>query len=188
MNADRISVVILAAGQSTRFGSQKMKHVLSNGKTILRSCVEQYKKVFSQVTVVIANDAQLNKKLTELGVDVVTVNQPELGMSYSLIAGIKSRSKAGPWLIALGDMPYVKTQTLSRLAVKATANNIVAPVCGDRCGNPVIWGESFRSQLLSLQGDVGAKQLIKMNVSDVLKVRVDDVGVLQDIDRPEDVL
>ena len=67
-------------------------------------------------------------------------------------------------------------------------SNIAVPVYDNRRGNPAILGCGFKEELLSLQGDVGAKELINNNESRVCKVYVDDMGVLHDIDRPEDVL
>ena len=188
MQTDHIAVVVLAAGQSSRFGNQKMSHFIGNGKTILRACIEQYQKVFSHITVVISNDANLKQEMAKLKVNVVVVNDPTKGMSQSLIAGIQSQANADAWLIGLGDMPYVKTQTLTKLAASSTRNNIVVPVCSSRRGNPVIFGCEFQTGLLSLQGDVGAKQLVNTNQLCSLEVSVDDIGVLHDIDRPEDVL
>lgn len=188
MQSEHIAVIILAAGQSARFGAVKMTHVLDNGKTILNTCVEQYQKSFANVNVVIPNATKLHQGLTGLDVNIVVSNHTAQGMSQSLIAGVKSQPNADAWLIALGDMPYVQAETASSLAEKATTANIVVPVCGHRRGNPVIFGRDFYSQLMSLQGDVGASQLIKANSSLVLKVLVGDKGVLTDIDRPEDIL
>ena len=187
MKADRIAVIILAAGQSSRFGSAKMHHYLDSGKTILNTCIEQYQKVFVNISVVISNDDKLGKMRIGSGVNTVVSEHSINGMSQSLITGIQSQPDVGAWLIALGDMPYVKSETISNLAGKATTNNIVVPECDHRRGNPVIFGRDFQTQLLSLQGDVGAKQLIQENQSLILTVPVSDQGVLLDIDRPEDL-
>lgn len=188
MQTDHVAVVVLAAGQSSRFGNQKMSHFIGNGKTILRTGIEQYQKVFSHITVVISNDANVKREMAKLKVNVVVLNDPTKGMSQSLIAGIQSQANADAWLIALGDMPYIKTQTLTELVDPSTRNNIVVPVCSGRRGNPVIFGCDFQKGLLSLQGDVGAKKLLNSNQLSLLEVPVDDIGVLHDIDHPEDVL
>ena len=188
MLADNIAVVILSAGQSTRFGSQKMNHSLADGKTILQTCIRQYQKVFSNVTVVISNDSTLERSLKDSNVNIVVAEYAVKGMSQSLITGIQSQINADAWLIALGDMPYIKTSTFEKLASQSTKSNIVVPVCSGRRGNPVIFGCDFQAELLDLEGDVGAKQIIELNQSRVLKVQVDDEGILHDIDRAEDIL
>ena len=189
MHPDNIAVIVLAAGLSTRFGKQKMSHHLDDGKTIFETCIERYQKVFKKnVTVVISDDYNLRQRGIKSGINVVEVDNPAKGMSHSIIMGIQSQPNASAWLIALGDMPYVKTDTLIQLAAKATENNIAVPVYDSRRGNPAILGCAFKEGLLSLQGDVGAKELINNSESRVCKVYVDDMGVLHDIDRPGDVL
>lgn len=188
MHPDNIAVIVLAAGLSTRFGKQKMSHRLDDGKTIFETCIERYQKVFKNVTVVTSDDYYLQQIGIKSGINVVGVNKPAKGMSQSIIMGIQSQPNASAWLIALGDMPYVKTDTLIQLAAKATENNIAVPVYDSRRGNPAILGCAFKEGLLSLQGDVGAKELINNSESRVCKVYVDDMGVLHDIDRPGDVL
>ena len=188
MHPDNIAVILLAAGLSTRFGEQKMSHRLGDGQTIFEASIKQYQKVFKNVTVVISSDSGLQKIATQLDINIVEVNDPTKGMSQSIIAGIQSQPDSSAWLIALGDMPYVKIETLIQLAEKATEINIAVPVYDSRRGNPAILGCGFKTGLLSLQGDVGAKELINRNELIVRKVHVDDMGVLHDIDRPEDIL
>ena len=188
MRIDHIAVVILAAGRSTRFGSQKMIHCLFDGKTILQTSIDQYQKVFSNVTVVISNDSTLERSLKGSNVNIVVAKNADKGMSQSLIEGIQDQINADAWLIALGDMPYIKTDTLEKLISQSTKNNIVVPVCDGRRGNPVIFGCGFQSKILALEGDVGAKRVIDVNQSRALKVQVDDEGVFHDIDRTEDIL
>jgi len=169
MKAERVAVIILAAGQSTRFGAAKMKS-------------------FTNVTVVVSKEDKLSRTLSGLGVSVVVSENSINGMSQSIIAGVQSQLNADAWLIALGDMPYVKSETVSMLAEQSTINNIVVPVCDRRHGNPVIFGRTFQSSLISLQGDIGAKQLIQDNSSLVVKVSIQDQGVLLDIDQPDDLI
>ena len=188
MRTKDIAVIILAAGQSSRFGAEKIHYYLDTGKSILNTCIEQYQKSFTNISVVLSANDQAEKIITEQGVTVVVSEHSIKGMSQSIISGVQSQNDASAWLIALADMPYVKPETLSSLAIKATFNTIVVPVCGHRNGNPVIFGRDFYNQLISLKGDIGAKQVIKDNFSLVLKVPVDDHGVLLDIDRPEDIL
>ena len=188
MRVDHIAVVILAAGRSTRFGSQKMTHRLADGKTILQTCIEQYQRVSSNVSVVINNDSILERSLKDSNVNIVVAKNADKGMSQSLIAGMQNQTNVDAWLIALGDMPYIKTSTLEKLTTQSAKNNIIVPVCDGRRGNPVIFGCDFQAELLTLEGDVGAKQLIELNQSRITKVQLDDDGIFHDIDRVEDIL
>ena len=187
MNAECIAVIILAAGQSTRFGTVKMNHPLGKSNTILSACVERYQTIFTSVNIVVSTQVELDKAVTNNDTQIVISNNSIQGMSQSLIAGVQSQSTAHAWLIALGDMPYVQTKTIEKLAAKATTENIVVPVFDSKRGNPVIFGRRFYNDLMALNGDVGAKELIKSNLGSVCEVAVTDNGVLLDIDRIEDI-
>lgn len=187
LNTD-VQVIVLAAGMSTRFGGSKMQHRLGNGKTILATTIAQYQKVFANVSVVVPPNERLVNAVTELNAMPVVSHNARQGMSYSIISGINSVPNASAWLIALGDMPYVKSQTLRLLSEQFTPGSIVAPTMMLRQGNPVIFDQRFKKSLLALTGDVGAKNVLHDNSSSVINVMVNDSGVFYDIDRPENIL
>ena len=185
MSIDEIAVIVLAAGQSTRFGSSKMAHSLASGKSILETTLEQYRQVFTNTSVVVSEFSHYQ----HLGVPLVLNKHAHLGMSQSIIAGIKAQTNAKAWLIALGDMPYVKATTLKKCAAQSAEELIVLPTFKHQRGNPVIFGAKFRDQgLMQLAGDVGAKSVIEDNLDSVVFVPVEDAGVVQDIDRKSDIL
>jgi len=187
MHIDRIACIVLAAGKSRRFGSSKMNHRLADGKMILSKTIEQYQKVFTDVSVVVPNDAKVSQIAADLSTNLVTVESSSQGMSHSLMAGIESKSNADAWMVVLADMPYVRVDTISMLSKSVNVDNIVVPICHYQQGNPVTFGRNFKKDLMSLTGDVGAKQVIKNNTLSVSEVKVRDEGVLLDIDRIGDV-
>ena len=185
---DHIGVIILAAGQSTRFGTSKMSYKLNNYGTILQNTINQYLMVFSNVTVVINDCLVIDEALKTLGVNLVVNENPEQGMSQSLRLGIQSQTRARSWLIALGDMPYVSLTSLKKISTYSEPESIVVPSYKKRQGHPVLFGSDFKSQLLSLKGDVGAKSVIKENRSKVIHINLEDHGLVHDIDSVDDIL
>jgi len=188
MKVDSLAIIILAAGRSSRFGASKMSYVLSNGKTILENTIEQCQQVFSNITVVVSPALELQKSMSDLGVKKIVVKDENQGMSHSLKAGVMSQGNSQAWMIVLGDMPYVKKETLRQLCENATSQNITVPVFGERRGNPVVIGSDFKSQVLQIGGDIGAKLLLEKNKSSLVKIQVSDECVLHDIDQLSDVL
>lgn len=185
--------IILAAGLSARFGSAKMLHQLPGGTPMLRQTVGSYLKVFASPTVVIkSGDAALRGSLDGLPVDIVECDRAEHGMSQSLISGVEANRNAIGWLIALGDMPYVSQSTVQRLNDALREDAIVVPTVesknGKQDGNPVGFGRYFYSQLSALSGDRGGKAIVQQHPDQVIRVTVDDPGVLLDIDKPDQVL
>ena len=100
----------------------------------------------------------------------------------------RAAGKADGYLVALADMPFVRPSTIAavRQALEQGAQ-LVAPYFRARRGHPVGIAGAFYEQLIVLGGDEGAKRLLAANESALVKIPVGDVGVIRDIDRPEDL-
>ena len=181
-----IACLILAAGQGRRFGGNKMLHRLPDGPRMIEATVQRYSPLFESVYVVVpAGDHAVRQALSGYRAHFVEVDNPQQGMSRSLVSGVRALSPDRGWLIALGDMPYVATQAIHALCQVLTADNIVQPLHQGHPGNPVAFGVTFRSELEALSGDVGGKSILQSHPDQLLQVEVGDPGVLQDIDTPE---
>ena len=89
-------------------------------------------------------------------------------------------------MVALGDMPHVQPSTVAALAAAlASGAGIAAPVCGGRRGNPVAFSSAYLPDLLALQGDQGARAIVKSHP--VTEVEVADTGNFHDIDTASDL-
>lgn len=183
--------ILLAAGNSSRFGSSKMLHRLGNGLSLLESTVNLYTRVFGNVTVVIRHDCdQLKVLLKSYPVTVIESPNAQEGLSQSIVVAVQAASGEGGFLIGLGDMPFAEPATL-RLMKQRIQNSdrasIVAVSMGGRLGNPVWFGQSHRNELLNLSGDIGAKAILKSNPSAITTVEVEDNGIFWDVDTPSDL-
>lgn len=195
MPAERPAVdggaLILAAGFSRRFGSDKRRHRLPDGRTLLIATLDRYLQVFPSVAVVIRNeDDALAAEVAAAcpTVRIIRTAEAESGMGHSLAAGIRAVASNWNWAaIGLGDMPFVETGTLD-LLVRALgdgdADTIVQPRIGPRAGHPVLFTARYFDELSALRGDVGARRVIDRHRNSVLEVPVDDPGVLMDLDQP----
>ena len=82
----------------------------------------------------------------------------------------------------LGDMPRIRPDTLVALQHQAAENLIVVPCYAGRRGHPVLFGRAFWAELLTLQGDQGARELLRLHAKSLLEVAVTDPGILLDVD------
>ena len=181
-----VSCILLAAGSSSRFGSDKMLHRLQDGLSMLETTAKQYLAVFDSITVVVPSIE--NHPLSgRTGIELVSTDSCS-AMSTSLKAGISANISRAAWLIALGDMPYIRAATISQLRDRMTDSNIVLPMWRQRQGNPVGFGCVFKDQLLAIKGDRGAKSIIKQHPESVVELSTHDRGVIHDIDLPTDLL
>jgi len=181
--------VILAAGLGRRFGGSKMLHPIANGDAMLAQTISRYQSCFDLVSVIYPkNDKELTVFLDTKNVEAIAIENNTKGLSQSLITGIKANIKAQGWLIALGDMPYVESQTIMLIKNAIQYDNIVIPRFHARIGNPVGFGCTFKDQLIALKGDVGAKSIIQSKPDKVEFIDTDDEGVLLDIDYPSSII
>ena len=180
---------MLAAGSSKRFGSDKLLQPLSNNKTVAVTSAKNLKQVMQKVVAVIRpGDARLEDELLSLDIKVVVNQHADSGMASSIVAGIMASSEADGWLIALADMPWVKPETMRGLKEKILqGESMVAPVCENRRGNPVGFSRQWKQDLLKLQGDHGARDLLANSPEKLFKYHTDDKGILMDIDYPSDL-
>lgn len=187
-----LSAVLLAAGASSRMvGGHKLLLPYRN-KTILETTLLALQAIpFDEIVVVLgAQRAKLRQLLSSYQVTLVDNLDFDLGMGHSLASGIAATSTdASGYLVALADMPLVKSSTIASLCDTFTSSGsagMVVPTYGGKKGHPVIFAQKFRDELKALRGDVGAKGiLIKYQVDLVLK-EVNDPGIQRDIDLRQD--
>jgi len=185
-----ISAVVLAAGHSARFGEPKQ--LLKVGKkNLLETVVHGFlSSSVDEVVVVLGFRAKEILANSELGAARVVVNHDyELGLGTSLKRGIEEANpEASAAIVALGDQPVLSVNTINAIIRKysETRGQIVAPFYGRRRGNPVLFDKSLFPELRNVVGDEGAKRVIGRMEEKIVKVSVDDPGVVFDIDTESD--
>jgi molybdenum cofactor cytidylyltransferase len=184
-----IAVLILAAGESKRFG--KTKQLLSIGtQTVLQKTTGNYTgSNAGQVIVILGHQSeQIAASIRDLPVTVVINKNYKQGMGTSIAAGLAAiKPGTEGIMLALADQPLIDTVTINFLidAFKSGGKGIIIPVYKGKRGNPVIFDSKYKEQLMLLKGDVGGREIIRNNPGDVLEISVNSEGVLLDIDTEE---
>ena len=181
--------LLLAAGAGTRFGSDKLSHSLPHGVPIAVQAARHLRPAVSRIVAVVRpSAADLAKSLAGEGCEVVVCENAADGMGASLACAARAAGPAEAYLVALGDMPFVRPS--SAVAVRdalAAGAELAAPYWRARRGHPVGLSAKFFAQLLELQGDEGAKKLLAAHHDRLVKIPVGDPGVIRDIDTPADL-
>ena len=113
-------------------------------------------------------------------------------MADSLTAAIRYSSsfeaaKDG-FVIGLADMPYIRPETIRAVANEVAGGaSIVIPTYQNQRGHPVGFAAKFRNALENLQGDEGARSIIKRYPNEIHFLPTNDAGILEDIDTPADL-
>lgn len=181
--------ILLAAGASTRFGSDKLMHPLAGQTPVALAALANLRAAIPQVIAVVRPGApQLANRFSEAGATVILCVNADEGMGASLATAIAASGNVAGWVIALADMPYIQPATIVKIAASlAEGAAIVAPVYRGERGLPVGFSARFRAELEALGGDEGARSLIKEHAGLVKLIEVDDPGVCRDIDTPDDL-
>ncbi|MDG2176111.1 MAG: nucleotidyltransferase family protein [Gammaproteobacteria bacterium] len=180
-----IGIIILAAGSSQRYGSDKRTATLSNGTALLSATLANVPDSFTRRVLVLKKEDEDLGKLYADNWQICHAANPETGMASSLVSGI---TMAGNWpaaLIGLGDMPYISTETYLALQQALKKHDIVIPVFKDQRGNPAGFRQRYFDEIMQLQGDQGARSLLEKYKKECFEVEVQDSGIIQDIDTPE---
>ena len=186
-----VAVIVLAAGRSTRMGGPNKLLAELDGKKLVRIATEQaLASKASGVIVVTGHQADLVEQALA-GLDVKFVRNQDFaaGLASSVKAGIAAvPADADGAVICLGDMPQIDAGLIDRLIDDFAADRghlIVVPVAEGRRGNPVLWSRRFFQELMTLDGDVGARHLIARHSEAVAEVAVEGEGAFLDIDTPQ---
>lgn len=183
--------ILLAAGKGKRFdptGRQnKLLRLLPGGDTIVATAARNLEAATDSVLVVIPPESsRLAAHLQSLGYPTTECIDAASGMAASLVHAVRQTRHARGWIIALGDMPFVRPATIqSLIAALREGADIAVPVCNDVRGNPVGFSRRHAAALLELTGDTGARSLVRAHP--VQEVPVDDQGIFHDVDTPSDL-
>jgi molybdenum cofactor cytidylyltransferase len=176
--------ILLAAGEGSRFGGNKLLHVLDSGDPVgTASARALIAAVPESLAVVRPDDDALSQSLCAQGLYVVVNDRAEDGIGTSIARGVEASAGAMGWVVALADMPFIRAATIELVADRLrTGAALVAPVYRGQRGHPIGFSKSFYAELTALRGDRGGRDLLKQHADRLHLLDVDDRGVVVDLD------
>ena len=185
-------MIYLAAGNSRRFGSNKLYADLK-GKPMFLHGLEALEQVLckdpdTELTVVTEFERILDyvkERASVFGDRIKAVPSPERekGISYSIRAGLLGE-RADYYLFCVADQPWIRSQTLLKLLKKIKTGGY-AGGCVSFCGiwgNPAVFSDALYPKLLGLTGDTGGKKIL-MKLENICFAEAKEARELTDIDR-----
>ncbi len=185
---NHITIIILAAGSSSRLGRPKQLLEL-NGNTLLQKSIKTALNVSKNVIVVLgANEKLIRPTIIDFPIKIVLNENWTEGMSSSILTGMSVLAKENcqAVLIMLCDQPFVDASLLEKMVsfFERSEFPIVAAEYKGKVGVPAIFDVSFFPKLRTLEGQKGAKALIMNNLEKVERVIFEKGRI--DIDTEED--
>lgn len=162
-------IIILAAGKGERFlasgGTTHKLDALLHGKAVLQHVLDAV-------------------KASGLPWHLVRPEGGTRGMGESIAMGVRATPDSPGWLILPGDLPFIQPASLLRVAQALKAHPVVVPHYQQKQGHPVGFQRIFFDALASLDGDVGAKAIVRAarEKREALELTLEDVGVVKDVD------
>jgi molybdenum cofactor cytidylyltransferase len=186
----RIAALLLAAGRSSRMGSNKMLADIEGRPMVARAAQRLLSSRARPIVAVLGNEADaVDAALGKLPVERVRNPNFAEGLSTSLKCGLAALpSDIDGVIVCLGDMPQITGRDLDRLIAAFNPLEgpaIIVPIRHGKRGNPVLWARRFFREMAALAGDVGARHLIGEHADLVCEVEMETDAVLVDIDTPE---
>lgn len=185
----RLGCILLAAGESKRFGGEKLKHVVNNAPMLEYACALHGSLDYAARVMVVRPDDDFTRSYAErYGFSAWANQRFAQGIGTSAAAGMAALTTLDGGLdgalFAVCDQPFLTGDTVNLLMERFCQQPacIIAPVHNGKRGNPVIFPRSLFSEFFSLDGDKGGGTVIK-NHPDLLRlVAVADPRELMDID------
>ena len=194
----RVTILYLAAGNSRRFGENKLLYPL-DGKAVYRHLLDRLAQIAGRhenwELLVVTQYERILEELAPLikAGRLQTVFSPdsEKGISYTIRAGIEAAEKQNADACACfaADQPYLKEETAERFleSMERQKAPLGCVFCGGESGNPAWFSKPYFSELKELSGDRGGKKVLKRHWESVIPFRVEAAWELKDLDRKEDL-
>ncbi len=181
--------ILLAAGQSTRFGGNKLLYPLSDDIPMVLQSARKLNSVMSTAVAVVDDlNSEVSKLLIREGMQVIENPHASAGMGTSIACGVASMAAAQGWVIVLADMPYIPESIIRSIVTGlGQGADIIAPVYQQQRGHPVGFSARHMRALTLLHDDRGAQGIIQLNSHSVELIKTTDRGVIDDIDTKESI-
>ncbi|MGC1776669.1 MAG: molybdopterin-binding/glycosyltransferase family 2 protein [Xanthobacteraceae bacterium] len=189
--ARSVAAIVLGAGRSSRMGGPNKLLAEIGGRPLIRIVVDEALASKARPVIVVTGHQRERVEAALAGLPVRLMHNPDFaeGLGTSLKAGIAALpADVDGAIVCLGDMPQVDAALIDRLigALDPDKGALVAvPTIDGKRGNPVVWSRRFFPDLMTVEGDVGARYLIGRYPEAVAEVPVTGAAALSDVDTPE---
>ena len=190
-NGPKIGLLLAAGASSRMLGVDKLLREINGVALLRRSAQSMLNANFDQVFVSIKSNSPTHKNaLADLPVAIVEVPDAAAGMSASIRAGVAEiPTDASMIVLGLADMPDITAKHYNLILAAHNPKQdhlIIRPITPTgKYGNPVLFDARFMENLRAIDGDQGARDILKSVPEYIHHVKMPDEAVTCDLDTPE---
>ena len=175
-----ISAILLAAGQSKRMnGENKLTKKIEGQPLIKHSIINILKSSVDELIIVTGYQNEILEKIIDKN-KIVFNYQFKSGMASSIKTGIKNLSEnTKAFFICLGDMPMINKHIYEQLIKHVNNKEIIMPTYKNQQGNPILFSITMKEKIMNIEGDVGAKEILKKNKNKIFNLPINDQSILK---------
>ena len=179
-----IAIILEAAGNSSRYGSNKLLHIMEDGRPMVCRMLDNARAQDPSRLILVTQYEEVVSLAPDF--QIVMNHHPELGISRSMQLGIEAAGDADAYMFCVCDQPWLTPATVGRLIEEYRSGKagIVSLAWQGKMCNPKIFSSRYREELMSLTGDTGGRQIISSHPDDLLLVEAASIEETMDIDRP----
>ena len=189
------TAIVPAAGKGERFGGRKLLANVDGAPMIERTVRSLLDGGVANVVVVLAPDSEVaaaGKTIPTLGdrrVRSVINSDPSRGMFSSIQAGLAAvADRTNVILVLPADMPFVRAATVVAILDAARqSGEPMSPTYDGHRGHPLALPACLRAALLAVDPKESLNDALRMLTLPRQELRVDDPGILRDIDTRRDL-
>lgn len=182
-----ITGIFMASGQSLRMGQNKLL-LPFQGKPLYRYGLDAITGSQVGTFLVVTSHKEIAEYCTLHQISFVFNHQAAEGQSSSIRLGVQHCTGESDYMFFVADQPLLEPVHIDRLleVYSRFPGKIIVPKYKNTPGNPTIFPNKFRNELLGLTGDVRGRRIIQTHLDEVKYARMEDGSLFTDIDSPED--
>lgn len=187
IKAPRLGCVVMAAGNASRFGDNKLSAQLRGRSLILRALEAVPTEHLDAVTVV-TQYPEVMRLAKEFHFAAVCNDHPEYGISHTIALGLTGLRDCDGVVFLVSDQPLLRRESVAALIClwKSQPEKLAALAHGGVRGNPCVFPARLFPELLELREDHGGNTVIRRHEEDLLLLDV-PARELQDVDTRQDM-
>ena len=183
-----LCAILLAAGNSSRFGSNKLLYPINN-QPMYQHTIKLFQQLNTQKIILITKYPEIIKKI-DPNIHIIINNDTHLGQSHSMKLALKyliaQKRHFDGYLFSVCDQPYLQLTSLIKLSTTWQAKGgICALATNNKRGNPIIFSQKYLPDLLNISGDTGGRSILHKYPEEITLVETTKPDELIDIDTPE---